>query len=307
MSKTAKKQVAAHVPALRLQPRDIGMLEDLAEYVLLDTPTLRQRHFPMDSTGEAFLRRMRLFAAHELTRIVRPVLCFADGRAGCLPTVYTLDRRGAEVLAAVSDTQPRHIPSHDPSPETILHRLGVARDIHLVVNEACKLIGIPYPEWILEQDMYEGAKVGAPLAERFILYESWTTPEGKAASCRPDASSWLRIPVPGKDQPADLLIYWEYCRSTQTLKRIARRVEGYRFLHATEAFAKHWPQATNPTVRVFFVAQSDERLRNVADTIRGLPGAEIFRLTTVGALTPDQFFGPIWQTVDGELRPILRK
>lgn len=292
---------------MRLQPRDFGMLEDLAEYVMLDTPTLRRRHFPMDNTGEAFLRRMRLFAAHELTRVVRPVLCFADGRAGRLPTIYTLDRRGAEVLASVSDIRPRHIPRHDPSPETILHRLGVARDVHLVANEACKLSGIPQPQWILEQDMYEGAKVGAPLADRFILYESWKTPDGATASCRPDASSWLRVPVPGKDQPADLLIYWEYCRSTQTLKRIARRVEGYRLLHTTGTFAKHWPHPINPTIRVFFVAQSDDRLKHVADTIRGLPGAEIFRLTTVDSLTPDQFFGPIWQTVGGEHRPILRK
>ena len=57
--------------AIHLQQRDLGLLGELGEVALMDTAMIHERHFPRDRTGEACLRRLRLYVHHELTRPIR--------------------------------------------------------------------------------------------------------------------------------------------------------------------------------------------------------------------------------------------
>ena len=76
---------------------------------------------------------------------------------------------------------------------------------------------------------------------------------------------------------------------------------------AAEVYRKHWPNVPNAAVRVFFVVPSEERLRNIALTIKDLPGGDYVRLAVAGDVTAQRVFtDPIWRTVGGETRPILR-
>ena len=80
---------------------------------------------------------------------------------------------------------------------------------------------------------------------------------------------------------------------------------GYEAFVATDTYRTLWPNAVG--VRIFFVVQSEQRLRNVIDTIRKSPAAKLVRLATVSDLTPKRLLTqPIWRTTDEHSRVILR-
>lgn len=294
--------------AIRLHNRDYSLLSELGEVGILDTPTIHRRHFPLDTTGEACLRRLRLYAGNGLILSTPHPLSAASTHGGRPQAVHRLTPFGAETVFARTGMLPPRVARADTlKPDTLQHRLGVAA-IHLAVNDACAQHGLPKPQWILEQDTNPDASPGAPFTERFVLYELFKNANQHVISCRPDASTWLRIPTHSAQNPSewlDLLIYWEFDRATETLARITRKIEGYRLLLQTETYRKHWPAAHAPTVRVFFVVPSQERLRNIAAAIRKCPGSEMIRLAVVSAPTPAHLLTkPIWETATGEKRQL---
>lgn len=294
------------IKAIRLHVRDLGLLTEIAEVGILDVATIWRRHFPADRTGKACLRRLRLLCAHELLQVIVVSVAFAMERCGRPRRMFRLTPRGAEVLEALTGRTGFHVGRKEPRPETLEHRLGIAK-LRLTVNDACGLHQLPSPHWISEYDTVPGIPLEAKLTERFILCEKLPTQDGRLVSCWPDASCHLRISHPSGTGEVHLLLYWEYDRSTETLDQVAKKVPGYSALLSSGAYQKHWPNLASPAVRVFFVTQSEERLRNVGKAIRELRGADAFRLAIVDDLTPQRFFtDPIWKTVAGEARPILR-
>ena len=213
---------------------------------------------------------------------------------------------GAETLAIHTGIVPPRVARAEPlKPDTMQHRLGVAA-VHLAVLDACKQHGLPKPQWILEQDTNPAASPEAPFTERFVLYELFRAAGKSPVSCRPDASTWLRIPTAASQPQSpwlDLLIYWEFDRATETLSRVAHKLDGYDQLLKTHTYRKHWPAVSHPTVRVFFVVPSQDRLRNVATAIRDRSGSDAVRLTTASALEPTRLLTElVWHTVNGEQR-----
>lgn len=294
---------------LRLQPRDVGLLTELGEVGLLDTATIRERHFPDDRTGEACLRRLRLYAGHDLTEAIAPAVSFGLPRGGRLLAIHRLTQRGAEVLHHVTGEWPRRVVKKMPRSETLLHRLGCAK-LQLLLKDACDLARFPPPQWIAEYDTRPGVGLKATLPERFVLCQSYPTPDGRKVTCWPDAAALLSIPGQQAGAPPvwhPLVLLFEVDRSTETLKQFARKLPGYQQLLTRGDWRKFWPGVQNPTVRVFVVVPSDERLQNIAAAISNLPGSEFFRLATAASLTPEQFFtAPLFRTVSGDARPILR-
>ena len=55
-------------------------IDEVGGYI--DTRLARERHWPKAGTDEACLRRLRLYAAHEITRVVQLSVCLDDGRRG---------------------------------------------------------------------------------------------------------------------------------------------------------------------------------------------------------------------------------
>jgi hypothetical protein len=288
------------------------MLQALAEVVLLDTETFHRRFFPIDKSGQACRRALRALANGGLIRALRPIICFAGDHHGRLPTIYCLTAQGAALLTEQTGVMVKRLMRVDPKPGTLLHRLGIARDLMLPINDACAEAKLPTPEWLLEQDLYPNAPDTASFDKRFVLYEVFTvqdgTPAGTTLSLRPDASCHLRVPgLGGTPAHVNLLSYFEYDRSTVSLTALQRRLPAYQALVTTETYAKHWPLADKPTVRLFFVVRTQERLTNIATALKEIPGAALVRLTTVAELRPDTFLrAPIWQTVTGQRLTIVR-
>lgn len=307
--------------AISLQPRDLKLLYDLGQVVLMTVDMIRLRHFRDGKGGQeptsdrACLRRLRLLREHGLiARISFPVVSYGN-RPGHLLTIYRLTRHGADMLLARTGAGPARLLRTEPKPQTLLHRLALAQ-VMLAVNDAVESAKLPQPMWILEQDMRPGFSPSATRTERFILYEDFKNPDGEIILCRPDASTWLRFPA--TDSFHDLLIWWEIDRSTEGLDQVASKLAGYHRLLRDEepgpdgspqrVYLRHWPAAPNATRRVFFVCESTQRIDHLCMAIRQLPGSEFVRLTTRAQLTVDRFLAePIWQDVKGERKAINPK
>ena len=293
--------------AIRLQPRDVSLLGELREVGLLDTPTLHDRHFPADRTGKACLRRLALYARHGLVEPISPSVSFGLPRGGRLPAIHRLTPRGADVLCSFTGETGRRVPSGSPKPETLLHRLGCAQ-LQLLLRDGCRLAKLPPPTWIGEYETRPGASIRSPLPERFMLCQSYAHSTGRW-TCWPDAAALVRIPdiraPAGATHP--LVMLFEYDRSTETLKQVAGKVPGYEQLVTRGDWRRFWPDLVKPTVRVFFLTRSEERIENIVAAIRDLPGADVFRFAVLASLTPATFFtDALWHTCQGDCRAILK-
>jgi len=295
--------------ALHLTSRDMTALGELGEVGMMDTLTIHDRHFPKDLSLRSCRRRLRLYEHHGLARTLAARIVSPNHAEKNLSSIHCLTERGAEVLKELTGVEHLRVPRSDPRPEMLHHRLGVAR-VQLIVNDACRGQAIPRPAWILEQDSRPGVPKDAPLTDRFTLFESFSAADGARITCRPDASCWLQIPASPPSEPQrmySILVYWEFDRSTEMLSQFARKLPGYHALLSTQTFRKHWPHVSQPTVCVFVVTPSQERLENIAEAICELPGGDAFRLTTIKDLTPERFLtAPIWRTVNGECRAIRK-
>lgn len=293
--------------AIRLQPRDLALLTELRAVGLLDTTTLRTRHFPADRTGKACLRRLALYATHGLVEPISPSVSFGLPRGGRLPAIHRLTPRGAEVLCSLTGETGRRVPSSSPKPETLLHRLGCAQ-LQLLLRDGCSLAKLPPPTCIGEYETRPGASIRSPLPERFVLCQSYAHPAGRW-TCWPDAAALVMIPVAGGAVGVShpLVMLFEYDCSTETLKQVAGKVPGYEQLLTRGDWRKYWPELVKPTVRVFFLTKSEERISNIVAAIRDLPGADAFRFAVFARLTPATFFtDALWKTCDGKHRAILK-
>ena len=287
---------------LRLQTRDIELLTTLGEVSLLDSLTLHSRFFPKDKSLRSCRRRLQLYEAHGLTQQLF-VRLGSSHQKGRLPTIHRLTNFGATVVENESGYRPPRTAGSNPpkSSHTLMHRLGMAK-AQLAVNDACVLQKLPKPAWILEYDPIPGARLNAPLSQRFILRHDFFA-NGRTFACWPDAACLLSIP--NGRRYAQLAVFWEYDRSTEGHIQIADKMPGYEAFLATHTYRTLWPNAVG--VRIFFVVQSEQRLRNVIDTIRKSPAAKLVRLATVSDLTPKRLLTqPIWRTTDEHSRVILR-
>jgi hypothetical protein len=293
--------------AIRLQPRDLALLAELREVGLLDTTTLHDRHFPADRTGKACLRRLALYARHGLVEPIAPSVSFGLPRGGRLPAIHRLTPRGVEVLTSLTGENGRRAAGGSPKPETLLHRLGCAQ-LQLLLRDACSHARLPPPVWIGEYDMHPGASIRSPLSDRFVLCHTYTLPNGRY-TCWPDAAALVLIPGLGGSAgvPHPLVMLFEYDRSTETLKQVAGKVPGYEQLLARGDWRTYWPDLVKPTVRVFVLTRSEDRIRTIVAAIHALPGADHFRFAVFQRLKPESFFtDAVWQTCRGDSRTILK-
>lgn len=264
----------------RPQPRDHRFLSELALVTLMDTAMVHQRYFPNDTTGKACQRRIRYLQNEQLIRPVEITACF--GKSQATTTVHRLTMKGYAYLASRGETPPRFLKS-DPKPDTLLHRLAVARSL-LAFNDAAASVGLADPCWILEQDLAPGVpqeKAEVKLAERYILVEEFTLPSGEVIRCRPDMACSLTLPSKTGLGAVRLLAYWEIDRSTERHAQfLPSKLPAYFALVRSRRYLEHWsdcPEVRNTQVRVFMVFPSEDRLQNLAAKIVSNP-AVVFHL-----------------------------
>ena len=292
--------------AIRIQPRDLTLLTELREVGFLDTTTLHDRHFPADRTGKACLRRLALYAQHGLVEPIGASVSFGLPRGGRLPAIHRLTPRGAELLTSLTGEPGRRVAGGSPKPETLLHRLGCAQ-LQLLLRDACTFAKLSPPCWIGEYESRSGVPIRSPLSERIVLCQTYALDEGRL-TCWPDAAALVSIPVAGGiGATHPLVLLFEYDRSTETLKQVASKVPGYEQFLTRGDWRNLWPELVKPTVRVFFLTRSEERIHNIVAAIREMPGADAFRFAVFQRLKPSSFFSDaVWQTCRGDHRTIIK-
>lgn len=279
MSATAK---------MRMQERDLQLLNDLSITTVMTTEHIRRRFFAADTTGKACLRRLRMLRGAQM---IRPVGISDFDPAAHARTIYRLSMQGYAYLAARGEAPGRFL-AGDPKPQMLAHRLAIGRVV-LSLIDSCRQLGFAAPVWILEQDPIEGApqdQAKLPIAQRFVLAEDFEAPGGELIRCRPDAASLLRLPQ-AADTPLELVSYWEIDRSTETHGQfLAEKLAPYFALVQSRRYMAHWRdrlQTATPTVRIFFVFKSEERLQNIAGRIAAEPGA-LYGYPVKNTLTDEQ-------------------
>ncbi len=285
---------------IRINDRDLEVLSSLVEAGgLLDSQTIHQRHFPLDSTSEACLRRLRMLRSENLLDVVRASVTYGSETLGRVPLVFSLTKQGAELIEDVTgvSAKPIHL-----TVQNLEHRLAIAK-VRLIVSDACKQEGFQKPDWIGE---YEHRKTEIhpkmKLAERYRLCHQYTVDDSKY-TCWPDLASMLVIKHPTGE--SRLQILWEIDRSTERLAQIRAKLTGYHqfFLNRDE---KRLFGIAGMRTRIFFVTSSEERCKSIAELFRDQPSSERVRLTWSKALTQTSMFrGSIWFTSKWECRKII--
>src|SRR5437868_4683031 len=137
-------------PTLRVTNRDSSLLADLGEVTVLSFDVIRRRHYSADQTGKSCLRRLRYLTA---AKLIMPVAITAHfGTASDRHTVYRLTVIGADFLAQRTGRAVRVLRT-DPKPDTLLHRVLVARTL-LAMTDGANAAQRPRPLWLLEHDRW---------------------------------------------------------------------------------------------------------------------------------------------------------
>jgi hypothetical protein len=277
------------IGGIRYQDRDKAILSDLAEYGVLDTETIRQRHFPDATTPQACAKKLRQYKELGLVQAIDVTL---DGKKS---SVYWLTALGHEELVGLGG--PAVPPLTNVSSKTIHHRLGVAKT-RITFDDGFRSAKLTKPAWLVEPDPK-------------LRYSSHVAGQAMA-DCNPDASCCANLP--GGWQ---LVAYLEFDRSTETNNRVAEKLPGYANLLTSSAYrTKHWPNiGDRHVVRVLFVCPSPQRIENLRQTFLQSPVRQHLRFAVASDIlgngglpepSPNLLVRPIWGDHLGKRMAILK-
>lgn len=288
-------------PGIRLQDRDIEILEELGTVLWMDTPLIQQRHFPSDTTGEATRRRLRLMAANRIIESfdLQVTLRPHEGR---MPRFHRLLEFGGELLLDFTGRRPQRIGSSSPpKPHTIQHRAGMGETL-LRFEDALRSQSLPESTWYLEYDRNESAAGKAPFHERYSICYSVLDDAGNSHRVWPDALSSLNIPSDGTVW--QLALAWEFDRGTETLTQLMEKLDPYDLWAASKGYREQFPNAIE--VRVCFVLPSKRRLTSVIEAMKDHPAAPILRFVSFDDFAANRILSePIWYDANGQPKRIL--
>lgn len=265
----------------RLTPRDFLLLNDLGIVTMLSFEAIRRRYFPDDTTGKSCQRRLRILEEPDFIAPVAITACF--GSDTNRHRVYRLTPRGAD-LVAQQHGQAVRVLHTDPKPETLLHRVLVARTA-LAFNDASRAAGLAAPLWLLENDRWPNAPRNVPEPRQYRLafdylgvqavpgrpierYAApvYDDPTVRLVKARPDLACLLALP--GGDRPICLLM--EVDNGTETHRQLLAKLPGFHALLSRSGFVSPWHDLSDAVPhagRVLFIFDSEERLQNVLDRL----------------------------------------
>jgi len=293
--------------SIQITARDLQTFADLGEYGVLDTRMIHQLRFPQ-VTERRCLQRLAQYVEHGLVHKTQLRVWYDEsGDGGKMPTIYSLSERGGNVIAERTGELPPRILRSSPKPETLFHRLMIVR-WRIAFDQSFVREKLPRPQWIMEQDMRTDLPERVPPNQRSILYHRYSH-RGQPVSCKPDAASWFFVPN-AKEELIPLIFYWEIDRSTEGHQQISeQKVRGYSELLRQQPYARYWPDAGAPAIRVVFACRRDPRERrvhNLADTFRGTALQPYVRLISMQNCQPSRLLRErVWRNATGDSMRII--
>lgn len=185
--KTPRNRRVDNPPPMRLMERDIEILKAVHEFRIMRGDQLQALFFGSQST--ASYRLSRLYQHGFLDRHFLPTL----GGLASSPALYTLGKRGVDVLRRVLDSDPKDIrqpPDHRALSPLFLEHLLQINDFRVAVTVAARQLDYTLEKWLDDFQLkarYDRVVIEAPHRRR------------REVSLIPDGYFVLQVP---QDAPA---------------------------------------------------------------------------------------------------------
>lgn len=277
-SRRRRDQRADQPSPMRLTERDLQILDAVHQCRILRQDQLETLFFGSRSATQRVLAR--LFQHGYLARQFLPVL---TGRS---PTLYVLDRRGAEALRAYrGEDNPRWQRGDRPlKTDFIAHTMAI-NDMRVAVTRACTTLGYGLVEWRSESALKTGyARVVARMASGRL----------RRLPVVPDSYFVLDTPL-GRAH-----FFLEVDRGTEKRTQFQAKIEAYLEYYASGAYETRYG---TKSLRIVTVVPSPQRLLQLQDVTEAVSGKRRFWFALATDIAPTTVLAaPIWH-IAGETQP----
>ncbi|HMN14372.1 MAG TPA: replication-relaxation family protein [Bellilinea sp.] len=273
-------------PPMRLMARDLEILSAVHDFRIVRGSQLQALFFGSQST--ASYRLSRLYQHGFLDRHFLPTL----GGIASSPALYTLGKRGVDLLRRAVDGDPKDIrkpPDHRELSPLFLEHLLEINDFRVAVMVAARELGYTLELWLddfqLKAD-YDRVVIEAPNRRR------------REVSLIPDGYFVLRAPQ------GRACFFLEMDRGTMTRGRFRDKVLAYQAYIASGQYEKRYGTRS---LRVLTVTSGPKRLENLKAEAEEARGGRVFWFTTSDLVTDKTvLMGAIWQiTGSNELASLI--
>lgn len=267
---------------MRLTDRDLDVIEAVHYYRVLQQSQLEALFFGSRATAQ--FRLEKLYDHGFLDRKFLPV-ALGTGRS---PTLYVLDRRGAEVLRAHRgyDELTFYHTSKDLSSQFLEHTLAI-NDVMVAVVRSCRRNGFQMERWRGENQVkgdYDRVTVRgvSRLEEAPILPDSYFTIVAKQRRHH---------------------FFLEVDRGTMPSARFRTKVLAYLAYHRSGGYERRYG---TQSLRILTVVPGEKRLTQLRQATETAGGNNRFWFTTAEHVTEARILTePVWQLAHTEERRAL--
>jgi len=270
---------------MQLATRDIDIIEGVHTFRVLSQGQIQNLYFSPRNKSGAQRRLEKLFDHKFLERRFLPV---TEGRS---PTLYVLDRKGAELLRAERgyDELVWYRSSKTLRPDFLAHTLAI-NEVMVAITLACREQGHLLETWYGENQIKADY-------DRTSIY----TPAGKRQQVPIVPDSYFTIVANQRRYP--LLL--ELDRGTMTVSRFQTKVLGYIAYYRSGEYERRYGVKS---IRVLTVTLSEQRLKNLKKATEAVGGLEWFWFGVLSELTSDVILSaPVWwQATHEERKSLIR-
>jgi hypothetical protein len=266
----------AKVPRpMKLMPRDISIIHTVYQYKVMRQDQLERLFGRSRSVMQRIL--LRLYQHKFLDRRFLPVY------AGSSPTMYILDKRGAEVLRTHfgMDDLTWYSSNKDLKTEFLEHTSAI-NDFRIAVTVAAQAAGFELCKWITESELkanYDRVSIRTQSNKM------------RAVSLIPDSYFVLKTPL------GFACFFVEIDRGTETLGIFKSKVLAYMAYHQSGAYERRYQ---SKSMRVLTLATGAKRLANLKAATEAVGGKHRFWFAPLDEITPESVFGQLLWYVAGE-------
>ena len=281
----------AQLSAVRIQARDIQILETLYNYRFLTTSQIAALFFNTKKRAEHRLRK--LYDANLVDRIFRPVI------VGSAETIYVLGRDGVTLLSRETGTDTAEISdirlnAAKLKPFFLDHFIDI-NQVRVALTSASEINNYNMLFWKYENELKNKNEQGLLIADKVKDPEN----PGQRIPVAPDAFFGLETPA------GRAYFFLEVDRATMTNTRFKRKMTGYARYWLDGVYQEKWGYKT---FRVLTTTTA-KRLPNLLETTSQLREKQllsIFHFTDRDNITPERLFSEIWRVPgDGQNKSLF--
>lgn len=280
--KTPRNRRVDNPPPMRLMERDVEILKTVHDFRLMRGDQIQALFFGSQST--ASYRLSRLYQHGFLNRHFLPTL----GGLASSPALYTLDKRGVDVLRKVLDCGPEGIrkplSSNELSPLFLEHLLQI-NDVRVAVMVAAREQGYTLEQWIDDYQLKADY-------DRVVIQT--TRGRKRSVSLIPDGYGVLKVPQ------GRACFFLELDRGTMTNARFRDKVLAYKAYIASGQYEKRYGTRS---LRVLTVTSGPKRLENLKEAAEKVQGGRVFWFTTLEQVTAPHVLSALIWHVAGQAEP----